>query len=101
MTGLEGSQTIARPQARPIGREECVSFALKWILSGDIEDLISGFLKPMAKVLLFALPLGVKEAAHYNGPIAFKSRIGGEDHIRRARLRLNQNNACDFSNCFI
>ncbi len=52
-------------------------------------------------MLLFTLSLGMKKTAEHNRPIAFETRIGGEDHVRRARLRLNQNDVCYLRNCFV
>ena len=50
----------------------------------------AGVVKPLAEVRLFPLPLRMEKAAERHHAAVHQSRVGGEDHVGRARLRLDE-----------
>ena len=81
MAGGVGAGTVADPETGAVGGEECVAFAFKGRGAWCVDDFISGLREPAVEVRLFALTLGVKEAADGDGAVAFKACVGGEDHV--------------------
>ena len=76
-----GAGTVADPEAAAVGCEECVAFAFEGSGAGNVDEGVTGLLEPAAEVRLFALALGVKEAADGDDAVVLEAGVGGEDHV--------------------
>jgi hypothetical protein len=92
VASARGAEAIAGPKPRAARREECVTFTLEGDLAREIDDSISGFVKPATKVLLFGLSFSMKEAAKNDSSSVVETGIGGEDHVRRSMFRADEFN---------
>ena len=81
VAGLGGAWAVAGPEAGAVGGEEGVAFALEGDGAREFEHLVAGFAEPATEVRLFALSLGVVEAAEGDDAIALEAGVGGEDHV--------------------
>ena len=101
MAGGDGAWAVADPEAGAVGGEEGVAFAFEWRGAGGVEDGIACFSEPAAEVWLFALALGVEEAADGDGAVALEACVGGEDHVGGAGLRLDELDVGDGADGFV
>ena len=81
MAGGVGAGAVANPEACAVGGEEGVAFAFEGRGAGGVDDCVAGELEPAAEMGLFALTLGVEEAADGDGAVALEACVGGEDHV--------------------
>ena len=96
-----GARAVACPEAGAVGGEEGIAFAFEWGFTGNVEDGVTGVVEPAAEVLLFGLAFGVEEAAEGYDAVAFEAGVGGENHVRGARLGLDELDVGYFSNGFV
>jgi hypothetical protein len=101
MAGGDGAGAVANPEAGAVGGEEGVAFAFEGRGAGGVDDGVACFAEPAAEVRLFALALGMEEAADGNGAIALETGVGGEDHVGGAGLRLDELNVGDGADGFV
>ena len=81
VAGRCGARTMASPQTRAIAGEKRITFTLEWRATRDLENTITGVLKPTTEVPLFSLTLGVEEAAEGDDAIALETGIGSKNHV--------------------
>ena len=81
MARCRGTGAIACPEAAAISGEESVSFTFKGCGAGNVDESVVRLLEPATKMRLFALALGMEEAADGDDAVAFEAGIGGKDHI--------------------
>jgi hypothetical protein len=101
MAGGGGTRTVAGPEPGTVCREESIAFAFEGETAGDVKDRVASVLEPAAEVLFFALALGIEEAAESNDAVALETCVGGEDHVGRAGLRLDEFDIGDLRHCFV
>jgi hypothetical protein len=101
VAGDEAAGAIACPEAGTVGAEESVAFAFERGGAGDVEDGVASFVEPGAEVRLFILTLGVEETADDDGAVAFETGVGGEDHVGRTGLGLDEFDFGDAADGFV
>jgi hypothetical protein len=101
VAGGVGAGAVANPEAGAVSGEECVAFAFEGGGAGRVDDGVAGELEPAAEMELFALALGVEEAADGDGAVALEAGVGGEDHVGGTGLGLDELDVGDRGDGFV
>ena len=85
-----GAHAVPGPEQAALGVQERVAFALEGDIAGHIQHLEAVAFEKLAEMIGLALPLAVEEAGEDRLLAEHKPAVGGEDHVRQARGRLDE-----------